>query len=107
MFADNTNADAETRSKWIELASKKGVAIRCVCFTTPASVCKHNDAVRALNDTLFNPERRAMLPGMAFSGFATRYREPTISEGFQDITIIPFKFQGDEEQRKIWMKYWI
>ena len=38
-----------------------------------------------------NPEKRAMLPNMAFTGFAARYREPSAGEGFQDITKVDFK----------------
>ena len=32
-----------------------------------------------------------MLPKMAFTGFTSRYREPKISEGFEDITSVDFK----------------
>ena len=103
---DNTNADPDTRAKWVDLAKKVNVPIRCVCFTAPAAVCKHNDTVRALNEPLFNPEKRPMLPGMAFSGFTARYKEPKLSEGFQDILSVPFKFQGTKDQKKVWMKYW-
>lgn len=46
------------------------------------------------------------MPGMAFSGFAARFREPTVDEGFQDIVRVPFRFRGDEEQRRVWSKYW-
>jgi hypothetical protein len=52
---DNTNADTEVRSKWIELASRHAVPIRCVLFTTAAAVCEHNDVVRALNDVVCHP----------------------------------------------------
>ena len=38
-----------------------------------------------------NPEKREMLPKMAFTGFAARYREPRVEEGFQDITKVDFK----------------
>lgn len=38
-----------------------------------------------------NPESRTLLPKMAFSGFASRYREPKTEEGFQDITKVNFK----------------
>jgi hypothetical protein len=37
-----------------------------------------------------NPEKRAILPGMAFRGFASRYQRPATSEGFQDITEVAF-----------------
>lgn len=32
-----------------------------------------------------------MLPKMAFTGFASRYREPRVEEGFQDVTKVDFK----------------
>lgn len=54
-----------------------------------------------------NPESRTMLPKMAFSGFASRYREPKVEEGFEDITRVDFVFKGTEEQRQIWSKYWV
>src|SRR3954454_10202836 len=46
---DNTNADIEVRSKWVALAAKHSVPIRCVWFTTASAVCEHNAVVRALN----------------------------------------------------------
>lgn len=36
-----------------------------------------------------------MLPKMAFTGFASRYREPTLDEGFEDITKVNFKVGCD------------
>ncbi|TAQ85076.1 hypothetical protein B7494_g6595 [Chlorociboria aeruginascens] len=87
---DNTNADIETRSKWIALAKGHSTQIRCVLFTANAQICEHNDVVRALNSTM-NPEKRTMLPRMAFTGFASRYQRPQLSEGFQDITEVAFK----------------
>jgi bifunctional polynucleotide phosphatase/kinase len=38
-----------------------------------------------------NPEKRVLLPKQAFSGFASRYQRPELSEGFKDI--IEVKFQ--------------
>ncbi|KAA6410434.1 MAG: DNA kinase phosphatase Pnk1 [Lasallia pustulata] len=104
---DNTNAEPETRRVWIQLAQQMGVPVRCVLFTAPPKLCEHNDAVRALNDGTLNPEKRSILPYSAFSSFAARYREPKVAEGFQDIVRIHFQFHGDDEQRKIWSKYWI
>ncbi|KAK0107173.1 hypothetical protein ONS95_003878 [Cadophora gregata] len=49
---DNTNADPDVRKKWIELAAKHSVPIRCVLFTAGSEICEHNDAVRALNSTV-------------------------------------------------------
>jgi hypothetical protein len=42
-----------------------------------------------------NPESRTMLPKMAFTGFTSRYREPTVDEGFDDITKVNFRVRFD------------
>ncbi|KAM5352783.1 hypothetical protein ACJ41O_005505 [Fusarium nematophilum] len=102
---DNTNADPDTRTIWVELAKKFGISIRCVWFRTPLPVCEHNDAVRALNQSL-NPESRQGLPKMAFSGFASRFKPPQKKEGFQDITEVNFEFRGTADEYKIWGRYW-
>ena len=49
MLPDNTNADAETRAVWINLARKLDCPIRCIVFTASARVCEHNDTFRALH----------------------------------------------------------
>ncbi|KAL2049079.1 hypothetical protein ABVK25_010675 [Lepraria finkii] len=104
---DNTNSDPETRAVWVQLAQEFGVPIRCVHFTASIKLCEHNDTVRALTSGNFNPEKRTILPHSAFAGFAARYREPQLKEGFQDIVTEEFQFQGTDEQRRIWSQYWI
>ncbi|RDW60769.1 DNA kinase Pnk1 [Coleophoma cylindrospora] len=91
---DNTNPNVEVRGIWVELAKKYSVPIRCISFTTPMQMCQHNDTVRALNQ-IMNPEKRAILPGMAFNSFTSRYQKPAPAEGFQDITEIDFKVPAD------------
>jgi bifunctional polynucleotide phosphatase/kinase len=54
-----------------------------------------------------NPENRSPLPGMAFTGYATRYREPSMDEGFQDITQVDFHFSGTDDEKALWGRYWI
>ncbi|GAB7361468.1 hypothetical protein MBLNU230_g1524t1 [Neophaeotheca triangularis] len=107
VVVDNTNADAETRAAWLKLAKSFDLPVRLVHFTAPAKLCEHNDTVRALSGTLMNPESRTMLPKMAFSGFASRYREPTLEEGFEDITVVDFAFKGTPEQQRVWRKFWV
>lgn len=50
--SDNTNADVEVRSKWVELSNKHNIPIRCVHLITPSEICIHNDIVRGLNDNV-------------------------------------------------------
>lgn len=44
---------------------------------------------------------------MAFTGYAGRFQEPVLDEGFLDITKVDFTFRGTEEQKTLWRKYWI
>ncbi|KAI2632592.1 PNK3P-domain-containing protein [Hypomontagnella submonticulosa] len=105
VVVDNTNADADGRKEWVELARKYDVPIRCVWFKVPKALCEHNDVVRALNKPM-NPEARTALPGLAFNGFFSRFREPKVREGFQDVVEIEFKFRGTKEEYAIWGRYW-
>ncbi|USW58317.1 Putative HAD-superfamily hydrolase,subfamily IIIA, polynucleotide kinase 3 phosphatase [Septoria linicola] len=107
VVVDNTNADIETRAAWVQLAKRLKVPIRLVHFTAPAKLCEHNDTVRALSSGLMNPEKRTMLPAMAFTGYTSRYRQPKSDEGFDDITQVDFAFRGNEQQKAFWRKYWI
>ncbi|KLU86922.1 bifunctional polynucleotide phosphatase/kinase [Magnaporthiopsis poae ATCC 64411] len=103
---DNTNPDPETRAQWVALAAKRAVPIRCIWFKTPITLAQHNDAVRSMNPML-NPEARASLPVLAFNSFGSRFKEPKLSEGFQDIIEIDFSFRGSREEYAIWAKYWL
>lgn len=38
-----------------------------------------------------NPENRAILPKIAFTTFNSKFRKPTLAEGFQDITEVEFQ----------------
>lgn len=42
-----------------------------------------------------------MLPKQAFTGFASRYRQPSLDEGFEDITKVDFQVRGLVLERKI------
>lgn len=106
VVVDNTNADPNTRAEWVRVAKEFNVPIRCVYFTSSPELCKHNNAVRAANRSL-NPESRARLPGIAFGDFLKRFKEPTMEEGFSDIFRVDFRFQGDDEAKRIWTQYWV
>jgi bifunctional polynucleotide phosphatase/kinase len=44
---------------------------------------------------------------MAFSGFSSRFKEPKVEEGFQDVVPVHFKFRGSKEEYDIWGRYWV
>jgi bifunctional polynucleotide phosphatase/kinase len=49
---DNTNPAADTRARWVDLARKHKVPIRCFWFKTLLQLCEHNAVVRAMNQTV-------------------------------------------------------
>ncbi|RPB28575.1 PNK3P-domain-containing protein [Terfezia boudieri ATCC MYA-4762] len=106
VVVDATNPDIDTRKRWIGLAKKCAIPIRCVYLTAPPHICQHNDAVRAFGGDIVNPENRKILPRLAFTGYASRFKEPTLDEGFLDITKLEFEWEGSETERNIWAKYW-
>ncbi|KAI9829268.1 MAG: hypothetical protein M1826_005732 [Phylliscum demangeonii] len=104
---DNTNAFPETRAKWIELAHRFAVPIRCMLFSAPLDLCRHNNVVRGLNGNAMNPEQRDLLPPAAFQRHTARYRPPQLKDGYQDIVQVDFQFHGTDEQRALWSRHWI
>lgn len=103
---DNTNADSATRAAWITVAKQHKVPIRCLYFTSSEELCIHNAAARAFGGEIVNPEKRDMLPGIAFRQFKARFKKPTKQEGFSELVKIDFMWEGGEEERKIWGKFW-
>lgn len=103
---DNTNPDLATRAGWIAVAKQHKAPIRCVHFTSPEELCIHNAAVRAFGGEIVNPELRDMLPGIAFRTYKARFKKPKMKEGFSDLVEVDFMWEGEEEEKKIWEKFW-
>jgi bifunctional polynucleotide phosphatase/kinase len=53
-----------------------------------------------------NPERRTVLPLIAFNTYFSRLEPPSLEEGFLDITEHQFSFHGTEAEKKLWCQYW-
>jgi bifunctional polynucleotide phosphatase/kinase len=94
---DNTNLDKETRKKYIEIAHKNNIKIRCFLFTTSIEVCRHNSYFR--NYTT----QREVIPKIVFHMMRKKYEEPSIDEGFSQIVTIDFNF--DLENKSLYQMY--
>jgi hypothetical protein len=72
---------------------RRRLAGRGRSFYACSTACgKGRENGTVLTDALqTNPENRTLLPRMAFTGFASRYRQPTLLEGFTDITTVHFR----------------
>ncbi|MBX9691584.1 MAG: DNA 3'-phosphatase, partial [Cyanobacteria bacterium] len=98
---DNTNPDAETRKQFISLAKEHGVKqIRCFFMSTPREICDH---LNLLREEMHHVKR---VPDVALNTFNARLVKPTASEGFTEVTEIPFKIRFDKPQhRELFLKW--
>lgn len=66
----------------------------------------HNAAVRAFGGEYMNPEKREMVPKIAFATFKSRFVEPEAGEGFAGVVRVGFEWEGNEKEREIWGRFW-
>ncbi|KAI9313286.1 polynucleotide kinase 3 phosphatase-domain-containing protein [Dichotomocladium elegans] len=102
--ADNTNPDVATRAMYIDIAKKAKVPIRCFVFTASEHLAKHNNYYRGLKD---KDADRDVLSDIVFRSFKSRLQEPKLSEGFEEIKQINFVFEGSDEDKVNWLRWWI
>ena len=99
---DNTNRNRATRALYVALANQLNVPIRVFWFNTPIDLARHNNVYRAF----YKPEEeRTLLPGMAFSGFASAFERPEMGEGFDELRTVNFVWEGTEDDKKLWSRY--
>lgn len=100
MVIDNTNPDVESRARYITIARKYKVPIRCFLMTTTYKHARHNEKYRQLIDKNHKP-----IPDMVVHSYKSKYKEPDMSEGFTEIVKVNFlpKFQSDSEKSRYLM----
>jgi len=101
---DNTNRDRETRKLYIEIARRCKVPVRCFVFRGGVELAWHNVVYRTWcqrSRTQQEPPRPLVPRGVLLS-FQKQYEEPLGDEGFDNIKIIDWSFQGSEEEETRW-----
>jgi bifunctional polynucleotide phosphatase/kinase len=73
-------------------------------FKCPIELAKHNNMYRACYGPADEPKRQ-VIPGLAFTTYVTSFEPPDKSEGFDEVRLVNFIFEGDDEQRKKWDMY--
>lgn len=72
---DRTNPSSKDRAEWIAIAESFDVPIRLVYFTSSKNKAK-----------LRNSKRDKTVPTIAFNMYGSKFEEPSVDEGFLDIT---------------------
>ncbi|KZC14846.1 Bifunctional polynucleotide phosphatase/kinase [Dufourea novaeangliae] len=96
VVVDNTNPDPSSRKRYIEVAKKHGVPVRCFVMTTTFEHAKHNNKFRELTDP-----SHVKITEVIINSFLKNYQPPSLDEGFTEIVQINFvaTFENDEHRR--------
>jgi bifunctional polynucleotide phosphatase/kinase len=97
---DNTNPDADTRSRYTNIAKEKKVPIRCFFFDYDKTICMHNNKQRKLNTHRKHFSKK--VGDVIIHTYYKKLEPPKLTEGFSEIKKIsfipgPFDNPKDEE----------
>lgn len=88
----------------MDLANRLQLSIRVFHFLCPVDLARHNNVYRAIYGPK-DEQRRELLPFTAFSGYVGQFEQPELGEGFDEIKMVNFVWEGTDEQRKLWDLY--
>lgn len=96
VVVDNTNPDSTSRQRYIKVAKKHQVPVRCLVMSTSIDHAKHNNKFRELTDP-----SHAKISEVIINSYIKNYQQPSLDEGFTEIVAINFvpKFQNEEHQQ--------
>ncbi|KAL2715400.1 uncharacterized protein V1478_015098 [Vespula squamosa] len=92
---DNTNPDPASRERYIVVAKKYNVPVRCFLMTTSTEHAKHNNKFRELVDS-----SHAKITDIIINTYMKNYIPPTLEEGFTELVKINFvpRFFSEKDQ---------
>lgn len=98
---DNTNPDPTSRNRYIAIAKKHKVPIRCFLMTTTAEHAKHNNKFRELTDS-----SHLQISSIIINSYMKNYVPPSLEEGLKEIVKINFipRFPS-EKDRELYEMY--
>ncbi|XP_071505438.1 bifunctional polynucleotide phosphatase/kinase-like [Diadema antillarum] len=98
VVVDNTNADPESRKRYVECAQKAKVQCRCFTFSTSFDQARHNEKFRQLTPSGKN---HAPINDMVFHSFKKNFVPPKKEEGFSEVIQVNFvpAFANSDEER--------
>lgn len=102
VMIDNTNPDIESRARYIDVAKKAGVPCRCFVFTATHQQALHNERFREMTDKTHKP-----INVIVMNGFKSKFKEPTLKEGFKEIVKINFVPKFDSKKHELLYKQYL
>lgn len=87
VVVDNTNPDAESRKRYVDVSQSAGVPCRCFNFTASLEQAKHNNRFRQM---VPSATKHVPVNDMVFHSYKKKFVAPSLSEGFSEILQIHF-----------------
>ena len=91
---DNTSPDKDSRLRYIDVARKHKVPVRCFQFMTTIAHAKHNNRFRELT---VKSSKHVKVNDMVFNTYKSKFCEPELTEGFSEIVKIHFNPSFDND----------
>ncbi|XP_058065579.1 uncharacterized protein F21D5.5 [Anopheles bellator] len=92
---DNTNPDAESRKRYLEVAARANVPVRCFVMDVSYRHARHNNEFRELTD-----RSHSSMSDMVFHSYKSKFQEPSTQEGFKEVVKVKFipKFSSTDDE---------
>eukprot|EP01102_Stenamoeba_stenopodia_P003221 TRINITY_DN13157_c0_g1_i1.p1 TRINITY_DN13157_c0_g1~~TRINITY_DN13157_c0_g1_i1.p1 ORF type:complete len:571 (+),score=178.41 TRINITY_DN13157_c0_g1_i1:42-1754(+) len=92
---DNTNPAAATRKEYLKLRPH-GVSARCFVISTSMELVSHLNSFR---ERVSGVKR---IPSVAYNMYRSKFDKPSKSEGFEEVTEVPFIPHFKNDQQRAW-----
>ncbi|XP_028392053.1 bifunctional polynucleotide phosphatase/kinase-like isoform X2 [Dendronephthya gigantea] len=103
VVVDNTSPDKESRQRYIQVARKHKVPVRCFLLNVSYDHAQHNNRIREMTN---NDKNYKSVGTMVYNTYRSSYQEPSVSEGFKEILKINFLPHFDTiSMKEMYMQY--
>lgn len=93
VVVDSTNPDKESRARWTSLAKSMNVQCRCARMMTTKAHALHNNKFREIMKM-----KHILVNEIIINTYKSKFVEPTVSEGFQEIIQVKFNPSFDDKE---------
>ncbi|XP_058130643.1 uncharacterized protein F21D5.5 [Anopheles ziemanni] len=96
VVVDNMNPDVESRKRYVQVALRAKIPVRCFLMDVSYKHARHNNAFRELTD-----RSHSTVSDMVFNFYKSKFQEPKVEEGYKEIVKVQFvpKFTASTDEQ--------